>query len=290
MRPSKLQSRIGKPSPSMLVAVAALIVALGGTSYAATRLSKNSVGPRQIKKNAVTKKKIRKNSVTARKISKNAVTTSKIRARAVSRPKLRSGAVTSSKVKNHSLHAWDFQRNSLPSGPRGATGPAGPIEGPAGGDLTGTYPNPELDAPAARAKSTGEAQVVPTSGGGAGNNPVPIGLDTEVFDTGDIYLAPDDQITVKKRGTYAISAQLGWTGASTTGTRQLRIIAGGRLTALDDASASGGTIRQTATGLARLGVGESVSLVAYQNSGTPLGTNVNAGLGGAWLAVNWVGP
>ena len=48
----------GRPSPAMIVALAALFVALGGTSYAAFSLPKNSVGSAQIKRGAVTKTKI----------------------------------------------------------------------------------------------------------------------------------------------------------------------------------------------------------------------------------------
>ena len=43
-----------RPSPSMVVALMALFVALGGTSYAALKLPKNSVGNRQLKTGAVT--------------------------------------------------------------------------------------------------------------------------------------------------------------------------------------------------------------------------------------------
>lgn len=47
-----------RPSPSLVISLIALFVALGGTGYAATQLPKNSVGPRQIKKGAVTTEKI----------------------------------------------------------------------------------------------------------------------------------------------------------------------------------------------------------------------------------------
>lgn len=58
-----------KPSASMIVALVALFVALGGSSYAAVALSKNSVGSKQLKKNAVTTSKIRNQAVTAGKIN-----------------------------------------------------------------------------------------------------------------------------------------------------------------------------------------------------------------------------
>jgi hypothetical protein len=91
-----------RPSPAMVVACIALIVALGGTSVAAVNaLAPNSVGPVQLKAGAVTK------------------------------PKLRNNAVTGEKVLNHSLSAFDFVAGSLPRGPAGPAGPAG-AAGPAG--------------------------------------------------------------------------------------------------------------------------------------------------------------
>jgi Collagen triple helix repeat (20 copies) len=83
-------------SPAMVVACAALIVALGGVSYAAAVLPKNSVGTAQLKKNAVTGVKLRKN------------------------------AVSSAKVKNATLLAADFKPGQLPAGPQGPKGDPGP--------------------------------------------------------------------------------------------------------------------------------------------------------------------
>jgi hypothetical protein len=70
----------------MLVAVVALFVALGGTGYAALRLSKNSVGSKQLKKNAVTTSKIKNGAVTAGKIKNGAVTAGKINTRGLTVP------------------------------------------------------------------------------------------------------------------------------------------------------------------------------------------------------------
>jgi hypothetical protein len=96
---------IRRPSPAMVVACLALMVALGGTSVAAvSQLARNSVGPNQLQFGAVTN------------------------------PKIRSNAVTSAKVRNRSLLRADFAPGQLPAGPTGPQGPAGPAgaAGPAG--------------------------------------------------------------------------------------------------------------------------------------------------------------
>jgi hypothetical protein len=87
--------RIRKPSPAMVVALIALVISLGGTSYAALKLPAGSVGTKELKRNAV----------------------------------------TAPKVKDGSLRVRDFRSSErrLLQGPRGpqATGPQGPA-GPAG--------------------------------------------------------------------------------------------------------------------------------------------------------------
>jgi hypothetical protein len=90
-----------RPSPALVVSIIALIVALGGTGYAATKLPTNSVGSAQLAKGAV----------------RNA--------------DLAGGAVTSSKVRDGSLLVKDFKGGRLPAGARGAEGSAGP-QGPQG--------------------------------------------------------------------------------------------------------------------------------------------------------------
>jgi hypothetical protein len=67
------------------VALLALFIAIGGTSYAAAHLPRNSVGTRQLRRNSV----------------------------------------VSSKVKDGSLQTADFGKGALAQGARGATGPAG---------------------------------------------------------------------------------------------------------------------------------------------------------------------
>ena len=64
-----MKRRLRAPSPALVISLIALFVALGGTSYAAITLPRNSVGAKQLRKNAVTAVKIKKGSVTAAKIN-----------------------------------------------------------------------------------------------------------------------------------------------------------------------------------------------------------------------------
>lgn len=61
------------PSPALVVASLALAVALGGTTYAATALPKNSVGAKQLKSGSVSSVKLAKGSVTSRQIKDHTI-------------------------------------------------------------------------------------------------------------------------------------------------------------------------------------------------------------------------
>jgi hypothetical protein len=55
--------RFRRPSPALIVAVVALVVAMAGTGYAAFKLPSNSVGAKQLKKDAVTGAKVKQGSL-----------------------------------------------------------------------------------------------------------------------------------------------------------------------------------------------------------------------------------
>jgi hypothetical protein len=57
-----------RPTPSMLVAVTAMVVALGGTSYAVVKPSPRSVGAKELKRKAVSAAHIKANAITSRKV------------------------------------------------------------------------------------------------------------------------------------------------------------------------------------------------------------------------------
>lgn len=88
--------RVRRPSPALVVACIALLIALGGTSYATIlNVPRNSVGTPELKRNAVKPAKIAPN------------------------------AVRTGHVLNGSLLAEDFRSGQLPTGPKGDKGNKG---------------------------------------------------------------------------------------------------------------------------------------------------------------------
>ena len=115
-----MRAWIRLPSPAMGVALVALVVALGGTSYAALR-----IGTKQIKSNAITSPKIRngqvknvdlaRNSVVTAKIVAGAVTGLQIKDASVGNSDLANDAVTSSKVRAGAIGNSDLADNAIGS-------------------------------------------------------------------------------------------------------------------------------------------------------------------------------
>ena len=119
-------SKLKLPSPSMTVALVALLVALGGTSYAAI---------------TITGKNVKNSSLTGADVKNSSLTGADIR----------NSSIASADVRNGSLLAADFKPGQLvsgapgPQGPQGAQGPQGPqgAKGDTGppGPLADTLPS-----------------------------------------------------------------------------------------------------------------------------------------------------
>jgi hypothetical protein len=188
-----------RPSPAMVVACLALGIALGGTSYAAIKLPRNSVGTKQLKKNAVTSPKVKNNAITGADVLESSL-----------------GQVPSAASATNATNATNATHAT--------TANTAAPSGAAGGDLTGTFPNPTVGAGKITPAKFGvipQARVEKTLAQSITTGPAFTGVtwDSELYDTAGLFNpATPDTLTAPIAGVYAIEAGVRWS-ANPTGFR-----------------------------------------------------------------------
>jgi hypothetical protein len=257
------------------VAYVALFFALNAGAYAVTVAPKNSVTSRSIKNGAVKTKD------------------------------LATGAVKSRKVADDSLTGADVDESSLAQVLTGS-------DSIPGGDLTGTYAAPQLNAGSVGA---GELAQFPAASlktpiynpGCTGTNsgfPSDMYLDVQFaaveYDTSGLANRPSpandncfDGLIVPLAGTYVVTASFSWK-PSPDGDRKIELRATNPDTTsalhvttegpANDSDGGANDTAQSAAGIARLDAGARVYLRGRQTSGTP--RNFSHGN----LQVAWIGP
>jgi hypothetical protein len=103
--------RNGRPSPALVVSIAALVMAMAGSAVALP--GKKSVEADDLAKGAVTKKAIAKGAVTKKAIKAKAVTAKAIKDGSVDEAKLKDGSVGDAKLKDGAVGTGKLADNAV---------------------------------------------------------------------------------------------------------------------------------------------------------------------------------